>query len=370
MAPGREHAHPSLALASSTCKLWSQLPATTQRHPGLQLDKYLPIFQKKSGAKFQEAIQRPALEQVCKLSGDQTLFKSLVERRKAPFDDIGRSGLMVEKFAAVTAAPLTLHLARGAALENAGICLHPLYGFAFLPASGLKGMARAYAETVWARDQADTAAAWNKIFAVFGWAHGPNDRKPAGSQATADAASGAIIFHDAWPQSWPRLMLDIVNNHHPAYYSKADSEVGPPGDWEDPSPVTFLAVSEGQTFDFALSTRSTAANSELLGLATQWLRGALTVIGAGAKTAAGYGAFKLEGPSSALIPSPALPQTRISRSFTVELVTPAFLAGAYQAKEDCKLRSATLRGLLRWWWRTMHARHVDPPTLRRLESTV
>ena len=48
-----------------------------------------------------------------------------------------------------TTGPLTLHLVRASALENAGICLHPLYGFVYLPGTGLKGMARAYAETVW-----------------------------------------------------------------------------------------------------------------------------------------------------------------------------------------------------------------------------
>ena len=32
-----------------------------------------------------------------------------------------------------TVTPLTMHLARASALENAGLCLHPLYGFAYLP---------------------------------------------------------------------------------------------------------------------------------------------------------------------------------------------------------------------------------------------
>ncbi len=55
--------------------------------------------------------------------------------------------------------PLTLHLARASALENAGLCLHPIYGFAFLPGTGLKGLARAYAETVWLPSQTDPAEA-------------------------------------------------------------------------------------------------------------------------------------------------------------------------------------------------------------------
>ena len=39
-----------------------------------------------------------------------------------------------------------------------------------------------------------------------------------------------------------------------------------------------------------------------------------------------------------------------------------------QQADDCDLRPATLRGLLRWWWRTMHAGFVDTETLRRMES--
>ncbi len=370
------------ALPTSTVKLWRELRArrAADLHPGLQLDKYLPIFEvpqaprADSAPKFQEVIQRPALELVCKTSGDQVLLDSLLQRRQALFDDIHRAGFAVKRFTAVTAAPLTLHLARGAALENAGICLHPLYGFVFLPGSGLKGMTRAYAETIWAAEQADKAQVWKKIGAVFGWApHSEEGKpwKPAGLRAPAGAASGAIVFHDAWPLRWPRLALDIVNNHHSAYYSAGDKDkVPPPGDWENPSPVTFLAVDAGQTFGFALTKRDRTVSHELLELATQWLTGALTVLGAGAKTAAGYGAFRIDDSSAGVKPPAAPAQTRISETFTLELVTPAFLAGARQQKEDCELRSAALRGLLRWWWRTMHAARVDPATLRRLESTV
>ncbi len=60
-----------------------------------------------------------------------------------------------------------------------------------------------------------------------------------------------------------------------------------------------------------------------------------------------------------------------SETCTLELVSPAFLAGADQSSaESCELRVPSLRGQLRWWWRTLHAAHVDVPTLRRLEAAV
>jgi len=105
---------------------------------------------------------------------------------------------------------------------------------------------------------------------------------------------------------------------------------------------------------------------EHMDLARQWLLGALCHLGAGAKTNAGYGGFKpVEGELPAL-------HSDAYREFaaTVELITPAFLAGADQEADDCELRPATLRGLLRWWWRAMHAGFVDVDQLRRMETTI
>lgn len=62
------------------------------------------------------------------------------------------------------------------------------------------------------------------------------------------------------------------------------------------------------------------------------------------------------------------------RAYDLELVTPAFLAGATpfgeNAAKDCELRPPVLRGLLRWWWRTLHAGFMPPAELYRLESAI
>lgn len=61
----------------------------------------------------------------------------------------------------------------------------------------------------------------------------------------------------------------------------------------------------------------------------------------------------------------------LTETFPLELVSPAFLAGADQTSaESCELRVATLRGQLRWWWRTLHAGWLDVPRLRALEAAV
>ena len=205
---------------------------------------------------------------------------------------------------------LTLHLSRGAALENAGICLHPVFGFAFLPGSGLKGLARAYAEMVWAPAQGEAptelgvrTSQEKSIWQVFG--RGP---EPGGGEGSA----GGVVFHEAWPVGWPSLSVDIVNSHHPQYYDQAkrgqdakaetppDARAAgwePPGDWQSPVPVYFLTVPPKTGFEFALSLRDPAipGQGKLLELAKNWLVGGLCELGAGAKTAAGYGYFAAEG---------------------------------------------------------------------------
>lgn len=329
--------------------------AVRQRHPGLQLDKL-------SLPGRQEA-QRELIEKVCQTTGDPHLLSVLSKRREEMLAVAG-----AERFRATTTGALTLHLARASGLENAGIHLHPVYGFACLPGSGLKGMARAYAETVWLVDRSDPAAAWNDIRAVFGWASRSEEGKrwkPESVDDVGGSSAGSVVFHDAWPVEWPRLAPDLVNNHHKRYYEGEDD----PGDWDKPEMAYFLSVFSGTTFDFALSPRNAADHDEssgLVSLAQEWLQAALVHEGAGAKTNAGYGRFQLVDH-----PGPRAPGTaRCTSSHTLTLATPAFFAGAQQGKEDCDLRPATLRGLLRWWWRTMHAAHLSRENLRRLETAV
>lgn len=400
-------------------------------HPGLLLDKYVESWDPRADTgKLSERVQRPALQKVVQLAQKEPEglgFAQLVNRW------LGILGYrQAVGFQARTIGSLTLHLARASALENAGICLHPIYGFVYMPGTGLKGMARSFAETIWLPAQTDQRQAWRQIEDVFGWAPNPDRRAQINDpnhpaqlrrQDETDpkspeiqASSGNIVFYDAWPTSWPTLIVDIVNNHHSHYYtgraSKLDDQglcneckfppdapnAHPPGDWENPVPVYFLAVPEGQTFQFALGKWRDDVPDDLLQLALEWLIGALEYQGAGAKTATGYGAFQITEAPKVLSPPPQMPpaQTKLPQidgpkaqqavsaawqkakekklryefTCTLELVTPAFLAGAEQGADDCDLRPATLRGLLRWWWRTMHAGHVDARTLSQLESAV
>lgn len=310
-------------------------------HPGLRLDKYCDPTDMQR--------QKQELEDVCQTSGDEALLQKLLKRLNAALE-----ALDALRWNGKTTGPLTLHLARSGALENAGICLHPVYGFTFLPGTGLKGLARAWAMIAWLPEQADQEEAKELLTAVFG--HETANRQEEKHRA------GSIVFHDAWPLAWPKLTVDIVNNHHPQYY-QGDEE---PGDWENPIPVSFLAVRPGALFSFALSRRHSGVPDEHLQQARTWLTEALSHLGAGAKSNAGYGSIvPVEGPEPKLNK-----KAFVRHEQSVELITPAYAAGARQQAEDCEFRPATVRGILRWWWRTLHAAHVDLETLRKLETTV
>lgn len=307
-------------------------------HPGLQLDKYTRPEKQAEGKAALARVAGIAAKQ-----GPDSAREALAgarARREALLAALGARCIT-----AAARTPLTMHLARTAALENAGIALHRVGGFPYLPGTGVKGMARAYAELV-ARGTDDD------VGRVFGRRLPPGERE--------GAAAGTVVFHDAWPIEWPALVVDITNSHHPEYYKTSGGE--PPGDWDSPKPVYFLAVAAGAKFEFAVSPRDSSVSVRDLDLAAEWLRGALAHLGVGAKTAAGYGWMQVEN-------APQQTRGTIVRH-ELELVTPAFLAGAAQGADDCTLRPSTLRGLLRWWWRTMHVGYLESKELYALEGVI
>lgn len=378
-------------------------------NPGLWLDKF--------ARPGKETVQRDEINWICRLNevasqGDgKEILAEAQARRKSNLAILGAD---IWTFTARTTGPFTLHLARASALENAGLCLHPIYGFPYIPGTALKGMARGYAETVWFHGQYEAKGendptplnqdeeqkainAWRKIEQIFGWTlHSDVEKhwKPEAIPKPKEngASIGAVIFYDAWPLAWPTLICDIVNSHHADYYRASEKELKEnpgkyaPGDWEDPVPAYFLTISRGCKFDFPLSfgrnTERDNQTEESMKLAAQWLLGAVEHRGAGAKTNTGYGRFQLIKPP---IRYPDIQQDSDSvwekatdkergvfreETFTLELVSPAFLAGANQGDDDCDLRPSTLRGDLRWWWRTMHVGHLDAATLKKLEDAI
>ncbi|NLY39814.1 MAG: type III-B CRISPR module RAMP protein Cmr6 [Firmicutes bacterium] len=159
-------------------------------------------------------------------------------------------------------------------IEN-GMAWHHTLGVPYLPGSSLKGLIRAWVEQ-WLEHSKDD------INRIFGSQETGSNNEPIGV--------GSVIFFDALPVAPVRLTVDVMTPHYQKYYSGNEA----PGDWQDPNPIPFLTVADQQVFLFAVAPRKREAveNQSDLEKVLQWLDQALENIGAGAKTAVGYGRFE------------------------------------------------------------------------------
>lgn len=270
---------------------------------GLLFNKYVYSWQ--NGWQMEEKNSREFRDDISKIPFDKKYPVSVYSRQKAIIQGLQGSGWHVEVLELVTNSRLIIGLGGTSVIET-GITLHPLYGFPYLPASGLKGLARAYAEI-------GCDAEGQELLDVFGSEdkarHSDNNRQ------------GEVFFMDGLPTSFPKLELDIMNPHYSRYYQGEKDSKGnpmPPADYLNPVPVTFLAVAPGQTFSFCLYSREKALAEK----AKEWLIGGLTDLGAGGKTNVGYGYFKVnelntQESKDAAQPAPTAGQTIVVASETV-----------------------------------------------------
>lgn len=210
------------------------------------------------------------LEEMLSFQFQTAILEAYKKRQQALVENFKKNGYELKTFDLTTEYRLILGLGGTSVLET-GITLHPLYGFPYLPASGLKGLARFYAEII-------ESASKDKLSEIFG----SEDK----DKVLKTNREGKVVFLDGLPVTFPKIEVDIMNPHYGDYYQ--DSK--PPADYLSPNPITFLAVAPGQTFSFALFSRE----KSLAEKAEEWLRSGLSDLGAGGKTNAGYGYFKEE----------------------------------------------------------------------------
>jgi CRISPR-associated protein Cmr6 len=295
----------------------------------LRLDKFTFL----SGAADNKRIQ---LEAVCRVAA----ARDRNERPSPPPADMD--------FVASLGARLMVDMA-GGALENAGLCLHRHFNCPMIPGSAVKGIARHAAWCEWKRldeaEKTEAADALARLIAqVFGFPTGDEMLDNALDGRKRDANAGSIAFLHALPadDGW-QLVCDVLAPHGG-------------NDYTNPIPSPFLAVDKGSSFRFALNKTRRACDGHIEA-AVRWLKSGLSNAGAGAKTAAGYGWFDTG-------------TDRVAAE-TVELVlaTPGFLGGAsHERPEHTELRVSSLRGLLRFWWRTLYRDLLNPTQLKALEA--
>lgn len=217
-------------------------------------------------------------------SGDTAQLASLNDRQQRLCLALGGVTAELE-----TDGPFVTGMGLSHPVEN-GFTFHPTLGMPYLPASGIKGLLRGWVEA-WMEHDEQTKN--NVIARWFGASKGNDKDMPEGA--------GHLIFFDALPVKPVNLGCEIMTPHMGKWYEKGgqispnDYATTAPADWHSPVPVAFLVVKNGTSFRFMVAPRligddaaDTLAKSDVI-LAMKELKNALEWIGAGAKTATGYG---------------------------------------------------------------------------------
>ncbi len=143
-----------------------------------------------------------------------------------------------------------------------GMTWHHGLGIPYIPASSLKGMARAWAKR---------------------WLQDPEVERILG--ATGEV--GTVAVWDAIPVRPVTLRGDVLTPHYPEFYRSKDA-TAQPHDWESPVPIMYMSVAPGAHFQLALSFGPHSQTGDMDRVAA-WIGDALDYTGVGAKTSTGYG---------------------------------------------------------------------------------
>lgn len=242
---------------------------------GLVWDRYLDIWQDGGFMLVDGDARRPVLDRfACDVSARRKAQKPSNSHPAKLLEVLhARQVRVVERLpgkAAIFPASLESRLALGLGTPHPteiGFTFDRSIGVPYLPGSSVKGLCRAAARLA--------EVAPPRIEELFG---------PEKVERDASGHIGDLVFMDAYPSALPKFEVDLINCHHPAYYGGQSRY---PAETESPVPVYFLTAAPGTAWIFRLMSRSgkhTEQAVELLALG-------LSELGAGGKTAVGYGVF-------------------------------------------------------------------------------
>ena len=244
-----------------------------EKHSGLQFDKYFNRWTVSTD--YQDwSIGNPDDKSSEKLAWlndfikqynyDKALSESYLKRQKRLVETQGGQSQTFKSSSAFVTG-----LGRNHPLEN-GFLWHHTLAVPYLAASSIKGMTRAYLEH-WADETVDI----NNLF---------------GSANDNHSQAGSIIFMDAVAETFT-LKAHIINPHYSDYYQEktdANGNLTPPADYLNPVPNFFLVIEKAS---FCFSVISREQDTKQVTQVLKYVKKALEWLGAGAKTAVGYGRF-------------------------------------------------------------------------------
>ena len=169
-----------------------------------------------------------------------------------------------------------------------GFAWHPTLGVPYLTGAAVKGLLRTYIEKNLRIDEASGNP--DKKQLLLDW-FGSTDKDPRAEGY--ESQIGEIVFFDALPIEPVSMGVDVMTPHMGKWYESGANRPNEadtvPADWHDPVPVSFLVAKDiSLQFSFGLRTKSSQSKVNLDDV-REALERVLVEMGAGAKTATGYG---------------------------------------------------------------------------------
>lgn len=221
------------------------------------------------------------------------------------------TGLVRRTLTLEAGSRILLHPATGSTVTEGTILLHHTYGVPYLPGSALKGAVRSRLEHLAAGGSPEAARFAELAGEILGRLRPPGTRggeeAPAvtGTEEEAREDQGLASLVDFWDALWlPRrptvagrdwspLALDIVNPHHPGYYTEHEGARQLPTEADEPIPVHRLTLAPGCRFLVVMEAPDAPQLAPWLDwLLDRVLLPALAEDGLGAWTTAGYGRLR------------------------------------------------------------------------------
>ncbi len=229
------------------------------------------------------AILRWACEQ--RLGQDDGMVTDVARRREAALRALAagpaRRPRYVRRLRAEPEWRLVVGLGNNANPHEIGFALHGTYGWPVIPGAALKGLAAAWATAESSGIDPDL------VRRVLGEPRLDVPARPPGAEKLPAAGRGTVCFLDAIPAGQPVVVAaDVLTPHVKPYYDDVAGGAAvpaPPAEYHNPVPLLFLTVRGGYAVDLY------GCDSTHLDAAAGWLEQAGNELGAGAKTAAGYG---------------------------------------------------------------------------------
>lgn len=225
--------------------------------------------------------------------------------------------------------------------------LHPVYGVPYIPASSIKGVV-----STWAKQQySENLEVVHRLFGFL---------KQTPSEDVQKASLGTVQILDAFPTA-PCLSLDVAT---PQWNWKENQvEYGP-------SPHYMMSL-RNVTLKIGL-VRTNLGSKADVEIAREWLEKALIQEGLGSRISAGYGRVNQAGISTTSTDSQVSESGQqiesrwrsSSHSFEV------WSQGIYSVEDQLELRSVSIRGVLRYWFRAVALNFCSPQDCKKFEAAL